>query len=516
MLIFLPWVLSLLFLKLSTLEDETDSKQRKIYSVLLSLVSVYAYMAHSRGIVLVIATVMTVFFISVFVKKHIVNYWFYIPSTALFLLIDKMLTRYFKHATFANYEPRHGGFDSFDVDTFVNIFTFKGFLIYGKLATGWIFNLCASTMGLVILGFAATLYLTLRLIFKKKQKNEFSTQATILSVFALVVLLGVFFMGSLFFYPSVYNLFYGIKVTRADRAVFGRYTVSAVGPICFLALYFLIEKKDTLIRWKTKILSILFFITIIVGFKFFVGPSLDDVGRTNARYFLSLTAFLKIEDGHTSASFPDLNDTLVFTAIVSLCIFLVILALSCAKKKKLLLTIAGIVFTISVVNYTYVFSNVRIAHDRYIYGSVNEVVTQISDINHKAHVSTKYNGVYVASEGSVKYYQIDSNGKPFKNTSKDVKHYQLLLPRFDFSRLPFLQDTKDQKEFFIICRRSAIHNAANYVKEQYPDAEFYTIDNFDYKNAARDVVFIQGKNLAKEVEAAGFSVTPFNYKKIEL
>ena len=515
MLILLPWVLALLFLKLSTLDKENHRKQRNIYSALLAFVSIYAYMAHSRGIVLVIATIMTVFFISLVLKKHVANYLIYLPVSAVMLGIDKYLTHYFKAATFGPYEPRHGGFDSFDVDTFAHIFTGEGFMIYLKLMVGWIFNLCASTMGLVIIGFLATLFITVKLLFTNKKK-DFSMQVNIMSVFTLVVMLGVFFMGTLFFFPSIFNLFTGIKITRGDRAVFGRYTVSAVGPMCFLALYFLIEKKDTIIRMKSKIFSLAFFIGTIGLFWKYVGPVLNGVPRTNARYFLSLTALMKIKGGKTSATFNNLNHDLVLTALVSLCIFVVILFLSYFKNKKVLLSIAAMVFTISFINYCLVFVNVRIAHDRYLYNGVHEVIEQLSAIDRKAHISKDYSDVYVASEGSVRFYQFDVDGNPSKNASKDVKHYQCNLPRFDFSRLQYILDDK-KEQFFVVCKKNAMDGAANYLVEKFGDkARFYTLNDFDYENASRDVVFIIRDDLANQVEDAGFGITPFEYKKMDL
>ena len=70
MMIFLPWVLLLLILKL-TMED-MGTKKFALYSGLLAFVSVYAYMSHSRGIVLLIATVMTVAIMHIWYKKKMV------------------------------------------------------------------------------------------------------------------------------------------------------------------------------------------------------------------------------------------------------------------------------------------------------------------------------------------------------------------------------------------------------------------------------------------------------------
>ena len=123
MLIFLPWPLALILLKLSTLNKEDNKTQRNLLSILLAFVAVYAYSAHSRGIVLVIATALTVIFASLFLKKHLVNYLYYIPASAVFLAIDKVLSGIFKKGVFGQYQPKHANADSFDYETFMKIFT---------------------------------------------------------------------------------------------------------------------------------------------------------------------------------------------------------------------------------------------------------------------------------------------------------------------------------------------------------------------------------------------------------
>lgn len=507
-LIVLPWILTLVFLKLSTLDKENNKKQRNLYSVLLAFLSVYAYMSHSRGIVLLIATVITVFFISIFIKTHIVNYLYYIPATGIFLIIDKILTHYFKAANFGPYKPHHGGFASFNFDRFMKITTQGGIVVYIKLAIGWIFNLCTSTMGLAIIGFLAVLFITLRIIFKKS--NE-TLQEKIMAFFVLMVMLGVFFMGTLFFFPNVYNMLMGIYVDRADRVVFGRYMVSAVGPMCFIALYYLILKKNTIIQWKSKLFSLIAFAVIIGAFAKLVGPFLNHIPRTTARYFISLTALMGLNHGDTTMEFDHLDKSLVQISLISIGIFALLLVLSQFKNKKILLSVAILTFVISLVNYSVIFVNVRKGRDNYLYNTLHSVIETIHEINQKSGVSETYKGIYVTNEKYVTAYHFDKNGNPAKRTAMNAKHYQLALPMFDLSKLEYIMDEK-QTEFFVIAKKGTEMEAIAYLERTMKDynSHYYKIADFDYENAVRDVVFVRGDNLAKQIEKAGYHLTPFD------
>ncbi|MFR3423564.1 MAG: hypothetical protein ACLTTO_08175 [Lachnospiraceae bacterium] len=90
MLIVLNWVCALLILNAMYAKTR---KERQIYTILLSFCAVYAYACHSRGIVMVIATAMTVLLIPFFTKEkeRRLPYISFFGSMAVFLVIDKIL-----------------------------------------------------------------------------------------------------------------------------------------------------------------------------------------------------------------------------------------------------------------------------------------------------------------------------------------------------------------------------------------------------------------------------------------
>ena len=77
---------------------------------------------------------------------------------------------------------------------------------------------------------------------------------------------GNFCAGALFFFPSAYELFTGVELKRADRIVFGRYTVGAVGLIVLIALYSLVIKKELLLSGRLKFLAVVSYVLVFVYF----------------------------------------------------------------------------------------------------------------------------------------------------------------------------------------------------------------------------------------------------------
>ncbi|MCR5703014.1 MAG: hypothetical protein K6G85_00210 [Eubacterium sp.] len=514
-LIFVPWLVMWILLKLSTLDD-TQKKEKKLFSVLLAFTAVYAYAAHSRGIVTVLAATFTLIFISLFAKRHLVNYLWYFPSLGLFMVIDKIISSLVEKGVFGKYEPKHSTLDSFNISIFMKLFSKNGIIIYTKTMIGWFLNLEASTLGLIIVGLIATVFITLRLI---RKKSTFTVQEDTGSFFILMLFLGSFFMGSLFFFPYAYELFMGITVSRADRIVFGRYTVSTVGPMCFYTLYILVARKDEIIRWKSRIFSILSFATIIAIFSKWIGPALDNVSMTDSRYFLSLTTFLKIENANTTASFPELNQTLVMTAIIALVIFIVIMILSAVNRKSSLVGLCIIIFAVSLVNYCVVFVNVRNVRDDSYYTKNHAVIEFIDELDKKANLSEEYPCIYIAQEkkGTIHNKRVNSpyvttsSQSPF--TAVNPKHYQFSLTNYDCCFLKYILDDSDQDGFLVIAHRSAIKQSVDWIhmlsedRNLPTDDVYYTFDAFDYKNATRDVVYVKGTKLKQYLEDHGYKLT---------
>lgn len=486
-LILFPWIIILLLLELSICDTSTQKTKWNILSFVLAFVTVYAFMSHSRGIILIIATLITLLSVTFICKRKIVNYKIYLWATGIMLVIDTVISWYFKNGVYKEYGTSHASIESMDFDAFMKLFTPKGIKTYLQLCTGWLFNLSASSMGLVIIGVFATVII----IFTGIKKQKSSNQELIFSIFSLLCLIGTFLMGSLFFFPNVYDLMTGAELCRGDRVIYGRYTIGAVSPLCFLALYYLTHKKK-IITLKTKVLALFTYIAIFWIFITKISPLLNDVPQTNARYFLSLTGFLTIEEGKTSTTFPELTDALYKSGMAALIAFIIILLITCAKRVHVLYMSCVLTFTLSFINFDYVFTNVRYARDMVVLENTDYVTGYIRNMTDIEEIAQKYHTIFFCKNAYL------------------LKVYQFELPAFDISSSEYIQNS-GQDSFFIICRKGEINTAIDECATIYGDDNYYIIEDFDYDKANRDIIAVKGDGLAENLEEKGYRLKKYIY-----
>lgn len=485
MMNFLPWVLALLLLELSeTAEGKTTKKT--VLSLLLGFTSVYAYMAHSRGIVLLIATVLTIVIAKILYRKDIVNYFLYVPVTAVLLVIDKFVSAYIKNGVYGIYGTKHASIENFDFETFLKIFTPKGMIIEIKLFIGWIFNLFASSYGLVLLGFIAGVVILVRSIKAKK-----GTEREIYVVFTLLCVLGTFFMGALFFFPHAWELMTGIKVDRADRMIYGRYTVGAVTPVCTLAVYALICKSEKLLKIRSKVFSLAAYLLVLIVFTLKVCPSLANVPSTNSRYFISLTGFLNIVKSRTNAAFPDLVEALFKAGALAFVVMLLIVLFTELNKKKAELAACIVIICFSFFNFNNVFFSVRNDRDDVVAKRVKKIVEFAGEIQGIDKISEEYPAMFKSETATL------------------VKFYQFIMPEFNVGKLAYIRDS-GQKEFLIVCGKDNIQEAISECSRLYEQDNYYMFEAFDYEKANPDVLIVKGDNLKDMLEAEGNKMIKIN------
>lgn len=471
MLILLPWVLLLILLELLDAVDTSNRKKHGLLTLCLSFISVYAYMCHSRGLILLIATFLTVLAATFIYKKKIVNYLIYIPATTIFLIVDKIVSGYFKNGIYGVYGTRHASIESFDFEKFMKIFTAEGFVTEIKLCIGWIFNMVTSSMGLIIIAFVAALVI----IYKYLKKEEGTVQENIFSLFSILCLLGSFALGALFFFPHVLDLTTGVDLIRSDRMLYGRYTVGAVGPMCLLALYTLTCKQEQMIKLRTKVISVGIYIVTLALFITKVAPLATNKPMTNLRYFISIAGFVNVRNNQTSAAFPDLTTALLKAGIAALIVMIIILVLTSVRKKKIVFSTCIIVVALSFINFNHMFYNYRNSRDDLVAEKTKNIIC--NNIKGIDEISQKYPAVFKSNSGYA------------------VKFYQFGLPKFNVGSLQYIKEY-GYEDFLIICQKDNINKAINECSILYDDDNYYLFEDFDYKNARRDVLFVKGDDLA--------------------
>lgn len=471
MLIFLPWVVMLLLLELDKTEKD-NAKKRIILSILLSFTSVYAFAVHTRGLVVIIATFLTVVLSLLIGKKRLVNLPVYLASTGAFLVIDKLIANVFKNGVYGFYGTQHASAESFDFEYLKNIFTKEGFASIFKLITGWLFDSLSASFGIIgIAVVCAVIY-----IIKHKNLGKLT-----FTLFALLNFLGAFGMGILFFFPCANKYYTAEFISRSDRLIYDRYMAAGYGLIILLGIYVLVVRRDVLLL-RFKIFCGAVYGAVFAVFFLKCAHYLEGVTGA-ARYFIPLCSFLNVEGGTTYAAFDGITQSLLYTGIMSAAIFVVLLLLSGLLKSRKIRTFA--VITVILAGFGFVlitcYGKIRLSRDESLYRWTNETARMLNEVDELA----------------------DEYPVLWEGSARDIKHYQFLCK--DFKVGSYCTDAKNAEDCFIISKKG------KFLKDYY-DKDYYLIDAFDYENAAKDMVYVKGHGLASRLKEMGYGVTLYEGK----
>lgn len=487
-LISISWVLLICILEV--LVADTPKKQY-IYSILIAVVSVYIYMCHTRGIVFVIAAFMTVFTIRYILKERSVKFLPYLATLIVFLMIDKKLTSFFKHAIWGTGKMKNT-MERFSFGKYRKIFTFTGIETLVKNTSSWLFDSIIGTYGFLILGVVFA-FCVVVLYFKKK---DISKREFVLSLYGALVFLGTAALGLLFFFSANFKLMAGYSTSRVDRMFYSRYMSPVYAILVLIAIYYLFIKTDRF-TWKSKLFSVVFSYTLIL----FVHSWLYDLTQKcgfSWRNTLDCGMFYKPEYfGKDAGNYVGNGtaDALVIGAILGFVVFVVFIVLSCKniKNQKLVIGLIGLCFMVNIV-YNYVV--LRFNADMRTMNICGPVFAEIEGIvDRYPEVAEEFNDLY--------YDQKESSG---------YKFYQMGLPNFDVH----VRDSVVYEEIenaFIVVRN-------NVFDERWVGEDCYLLKEYDYENNINAII-VKGDKLKNALEEHGIVVyeLPDNYgekKKISV
>ncbi len=336
MLIFVAWPILLCIFEALDAQESGSKAKHCILSVLVGFLSVYAYLSHTRGIVVIIALAMTNLCMQLFTRKKPFAWIPYIASTFVCMIAEHFISRYIREHVII-YGTRHGTLDSAGLEELKNLFSRSGILSMVKLVLGWFYNVFVASYGMIIIGLLVTIYLIFRTFTYKKSygsREMIPFKETASAAFCFLNFCGSFAMGALFFFRPVHEFFLDGSAGRADRVVFGRYTVCTVGPLVMIALFYLIYKTG-FIGIKTKIFSVALYLAVFLLFVFYVSPWLEGKSA-NTRYFISLCTFFKYPyTGGTSNPIGNMREALRWAGELAGGIFLLVLVFTSGIKDRL-------------------------------------------------------------------------------------------------------------------------------------------------------------------------------------
>ncbi len=497
MLIFLPWPIMLCIFEGLDADEAGKKTKLRIMSVLAAFLSVYAYLSHTRGIVVIIALLMTNICMQLFTGRRPFAWIPYLASTGVFLVAERFISRYFREHVII-YGTRHGTLETAGLEELRNLFTRSGLFSMIKLVLGWFYNVFVASYGMIVIGLIAALIIIFRTFAYKKaygSREAIPCGETAVAAFSFLNFCGSFAMGALFFFRPVYEFFMDGSLGRADRVVFGRYTVCTVGPLVMLALFCLIYRTG-MIGLKTKIVSAALYLAVFLMFVFYVSPWIDGKSA-NSRYFISLCTFMEYPyNGGTSNPIPNMVEALRWAGELAGGVFALVLVFtskkitSCLKNAAVYCVpvILAVVSVYSAVIVSVNFTDARLARDSFLYRRVLPIAEILNDVAEKTDIEEKY--PYVLN--------ID--------TTIEIKHFQAACPAYNYGNHKSLAAVQDN--MFIVAEKDRFLSF-------YCDDDYYLFDSINYKKAFKNIVYVKGDELAEDLRAAGYSLTKYSGKLLE-
>lgn len=491
-LIFLPWPMLLILLRLSELEKSAkDTFLRIVLSVILAFLGVFSFMAHTRGIVNYLALVLAIILIHAVCRTKTVSYVFFAVTSAGFFRLDSKLSAYFKSNLFGVYGTRYSSIESYDFDALKLIFTREGALDFLKDFVGTAYNVLASTWGIAAIAVFGGFILVIRYI---RNKNTATPQETVAAIFIWLCFVGTFAMSVLYFIPYVLDFLYGDNPHRGDWLVYGRYIACASGPAVFLGLHLLTRKPRPATGKKfdhsltaAVLLSFAFYAGIYWLFNVMVSPELDGISSVSRNY-IQLCTFLEVGSyGITTAVFDNLCEALRLAGMIGAAGMAAFAVIALARRRSQAVTaiVSSVVFAvlgilIIVVNY----GKIRISRDEILMKWTVESCSVLEEIAAKSDIDSRYPVL------------VDSS-------AKSIKHYQFVCKEYTVGGNETATATAEN--MFIIAKKKY------FLKDYYND-DYYIFDDFNYAEATKDIVYIKGEKLAEELRKLGYGISPYEGK----
>lgn len=455
-----------LYFLMETWSSRGDKKRQAVFTFLTVLCTVYISMCHSRGIVWVIAVTMVVLAMHFFTREKMVNYWMYGGSLIVLMGIDRILARFFKSNIWGN-NVRHATAESFDFEKLGGVFTADGIKTMVKLGMGWIFNFMTSSMGLAIAGIFASLVIILLFVRRKK---EIKPEEAILCSYGFLIFAGSMALGMLFFFPHVFQNYYGGSASRLDRLVYDRYLAGSVGVAVFMGLYFFVYRKDIFQKVSRIVLSatalfILFF------FKKYISIYLDHKEFSIRN---SIASNLFVDNGfagNDASKYDNMSGGLFYGGLFAAVVLILFLSAAFLAWREWALLGMCAVFALNLgVNY----KKMRLECDINVKAKVQDLQDYAPQIR---EVPEEYRYIYV-----------DKSAKRLKPLQLIFKEFQVYVR----NHIP----EESAGNYFIVTMPDNFN-------EEIDRTDCYRLADFDYENAKYYVIYVKGEALREELENMG-------------
>lgn len=485
----LPWFALLFFLETVQAQKQERRHIQIMSTVLTAVCCALAYMAHTRGIVLCIAVVLAALLLRLTEKTKSLHWPVMILVMGILFYFDEKLGSNLKNALYSISGVNANAVETTDMGAYFNIFSYTMLKSIVMLCICWMYTLASTTQGLVLIGTAAAIFVTVNVWIRKK--HTMSIEEKIVLLLSTLVFLGYYAIGALYFKGAYYELRTGALERRMDRVVYDRYAICGAGMIVFWALYVLCCKKKWISFWEKVIMAVSYF--GVAGI--FLWKAFPDILKYKGYIYnaIILNTFNKVQNAAEILAGGSYTKTsLIAILVLGFSLMILILLMSVCKKQSVSYLLLGIVLFSDLFFIQVNYVKIRKASNDYVAEATSDVVKFMRDF--EADVTAEYPYVLKGGVSGVK-----------------IQFYQSQLMNFK------LFGKKQEKEldtdnYFIISK-------AGDIDLTWYEDDYYLFKDFDYTSAEFDIVYVKGDKLMQQMESLGYEMSEYqknNYIQKEI
>lgn len=471
----IPWYLLLVFLEAVKAAEEQKEKKRMGCTILMVIFCVLAYMSHTRGIVLIIALAMTDIASRIWMKKKAVCWPVFTVAAVVFFKIDAWIGNVLKDALYWVSGLQANAFESTDMGSYFDIFSFRTLKGIILMCIGWLQTLIATTDGLVLIGIFVCMIIIIRMLTGKKDVSHLEKMAVL---FSALVFAGYYIVGALFFKDTYIDLYTGELKRRADRLLYDRYAICGASMIIYWALYVVCIRKELM----NRIVKVACVISAGIVFLLFWWKLLPIALKYTGYVYntIILNTFQSIEPAAILSGANYSGKALVLIGLLGILFMVLILWLAGCKSKRNVYLILGLVLITDLAFIHINFVKIRKASNDYVLESTEAVVDFMSEIDES--IREEYPYILKGGLSGVK-----------------IQFYQSQLPEYTmFGKKQEAQLALDN--YFMICDNDKM----NY---EWYENDYFCFEDWDYVNAPFDSIYVKGNELKTALEEAGYQLT---------
>lgn len=387
LLIILPWILLYLIMNIYDNIQTGNEKAFRKNIFLSSLFSAYAYMAHSRGIVILLTTIIVIGYIIISEKKYLKEFIFFLLVILGLCYLDLKINGWIRENIFpiGEFSQNSSIGSVFNKEMIGIIFSINGLKTIIRIFCGWIYNISVSSFGLVILGLIEIIFTMFSILKKRKVENK---QYFIVITFIELFFIGAFILGALFFLKDIMYYYAEVNLRRSDKLLYGRYIEPSAMMLSFLGIYVLLNKLN---KYKRKI-SIILFGLVTLFFCYDIAERLNNVS-TWTHNLVTINGFADLtEMGRGFVTVENYSAPLITIGVISLAIFSMLIIF---RNKLKYNTICGIYIIIFLCIGFRGITNVLIPEDKYYMESTHPLSSLFEQID---GLPAEYKVIYLEDE----------------------------------------------------------------------------------------------------------------------